>query len=202
MLAPMDLTAQTFALNRYVYLPQILAAPARQFLYDYSCKLAASGRMKPGDDHVAGSPAAYGDPFMETLLDRLTPYMESVAGLELYPTYAYLRIYRAGDILTPHKDRPACEVSLSLCLGCDGEQPWPLWIEGPNGSTPVALAAGDGLLYRGMECRHWREPFPGSRAVQVFLHWVERHGPCAEWRFDKRPSLNVLPEHLKGMLLF
>jgi hypothetical protein len=36
---------------------------------------------------------------------------------------------------------------------------------------------------------HWREPFQGSRLVQVFLHYVDRNGPYADQRFDRRITL-------------
>jgi hypothetical protein len=45
------------------------------------------------------------------------------------------------------------------------------------------------LLYRGIECPHWREAFEGDRQVQVFLHYVDQKGPLADWKFDKRPVL-------------
>jgi hypothetical protein len=59
---------------------------------------------------------------------------------------------------------------------------WPIWIEGPNGTYSVDLEAGDGLLYRGTECTHWREVFEGQRQTQVFLHYVDQHGPHTEWK--------------------
>lgn len=51
------------------------------------------------------------------------------------------------------------------------------------------LEAGDALLYRGIECPHWRTHFEGDHQAQVFLHYVDQQGPCAEWKFDKRDSL-------------
>lgn len=193
----MNSTAESFAENRYVALPALVSAAAVRFFCDYACKLAAGGKMKAGDATVPGAPAVHGDPFLDLLLEKLTSRIEGISGLDLFPTYSYVRVYRRGDSLPPHTDRPACEVSLSLCLGLEADRPWPLWIEGRSGPVAVSLAAGDGLLYRGLECRHWREPFDGQRMVQAFLHWVERRGPCAGWRFDKRAGLTPFPEHLK-----
>ena len=33
----------------------------------------------------------------------------------------------------------------------------------------------------------------GEWAAQVFLHYVDRTGPHAGWKFDKRPSLAAFP---------
>ena len=61
----------------------------------------------------------YGDIAMETLLLAVQPKMEKETGLSLYPTYAYARIYKNGDILHRHKDRFSCEISTTLNLGGD-----------------------------------------------------------------------------------
>jgi hypothetical protein len=73
---------------------------------------------------------------------------------------------------------------MTLCLG--GDLRWPFWLEGPNGIVKLELSPGDGLLYRGIECTHWREAFEGTRLAQVFLHYVDQNGPHADWKFDKR----------------
>ena len=44
-----------------------------------------------------------------------------------------------------------------------------------NKTTGVNLAIGSGLLYRGTELEHWREPLPkGQRAIVCFYHFVEK----------------------------
>jgi hypothetical protein len=53
------------------------------------------------------------------------------------------------------------------------------------------MAQGDAVLYRGMEKHHWRKKFKGEWQAQVFLHYVDADGPHKEWKFDKRPSLNL-----------
>ncbi len=128
---------------------------------------------------------------MEALLEALRPRLERLLSLSLFPTYSYFRVYKRGDALARHTDREPCEISLSLNLGLLPEQPWGLWIEGPKGADQVELCPGDGLLYKGIERPHWREPFAGEQAAQVFLHYVDQAGPYAHWRFDKRPSLGA-----------
>ena len=85
------------------------------------------------DAQVPNSYAKYADRLMETLLIKTIPVMEQKTGLKLIPTYSYCRLYRKGNILKRHKDRPSCEISTTLCLGGD---PWPIFID-PTGSNNV-----------------------------------------------------------------
>jgi hypothetical protein len=141
-------------------------------------------------DKTSPALSSAGDVFTDGLLVDMLPGAEELSGLKLFPTYSYFRVYRRGDVLGKHTDRKSCEISLSLCLGYESEKPWPLMVEGPEGSSAVELAPGDALLYRGIECPHWREAFDGERNAQVFLHYVDQNGPYAEFKYDKRPDLS------------
>ena len=149
------------------------------------------GFLRKGDGQVPHSPADYGDPVTDQVLADLVPVLERQTGIKLYPTYSYFRVYKKGDLLKPHRDRPACEISLSVNMGQRPATAWPLWIEGASGIHAVKLKPGDGLLYYGVECMHWREKFAGSHLVQVFFHFVDRTGPYREWKFDKRKKLST-----------
>jgi hypothetical protein len=160
------------------------------------------------DQQVPNTYSHYADMVMETLLVKMLPVMASETGLDLVPTYSYARIYKHGDILKRHKDRPSCEISTTLNLGGD---PWPIYIDGtgadnvideqrniikPNApeGTKVLLEVGDMLVYSGCELEHWREPFEGNICGQVFLHYNHRNGLFADKnKFDKRPLLGVPP---------
>jgi hypothetical protein len=185
-------TAAVFERNRYVVLPSLLKPPSLNQFYGYACKRALTARMVSGDEQVKGTPSAYGDFIMDGLLGSLQPDIEVACGFALFPTYSYFRVYKRGDTLAKHTDRPACEISISLCLGFEERKSWPIWIEGPNGTSLVEMSPGDALLYRGMECPHWREAFDGERQAQVFLHYVDQNGPNVEWKFDKRSSAAIL----------
>lgn len=141
---------------------------------------------------------------MLALLWGLTPRMALVAGCELLPTYAYLRLYRRGDICRVHGDRHACEHSLSLTIAYAEDRPWALSVGArrldrpgpattedfgtePYGSVP--MHPGDAVAYQGTHHRHGRlEPNPNSWSAHLFLHWVDRAGPYADQAFD-RPAL-------------
>jgi hypothetical protein len=181
-------SASIFERDRYIFLPSLLNDPALTQFYRHARNKAQSGKMSLGDAQTPGTPSSYGDLMMDGLLNTLLPEIERGSGLKLFPTYSYFRVYKGGDVLARHVDRPSCEISVTLCLGFDAEKPWPIWIKGPNGATPVSLQAGDALIYRGIECPHWREKFEGNSQAQVFLHYVDQNGPCAEWKFDKGAS--------------
>ena len=158
------------------------------------------------DQQVPNTYSHYADMVMETLMVKMLPVMAKETRLELIPTYSYARIYKKGDILRRHKDRPSCEISTTLNLGGD---PWPIFIDGtgsnsvideykqihkPNApkGTKILLDVGDMLVYSGCELEHWREPFEGTTCGQVFLHYNHVNGPFAEKnRFDKRPMLGL-----------
>lgn len=193
----MPITQETlaeFAERRYVFVEKLVSEEDRKALYQRARARAETATMK-ADKTVPDTPAAYADPAMEDLLVRLHPRIEEITQLELFPTYSYFRVYKRGDTLQRHTDRFACEISVSINLGFDAAVPWPIWIEGPYGRSRWELNPGDAVIYRGIDCPHWREAFDGESSVQVFLHYVNQHGPQAEWKFDKRWRLGTMPMH-------
>jgi hypothetical protein len=158
------------------------------------------------DKQIPNTYSIYADPVMETLLMKVLPRMQDETGLNLIPTYSYARLYKQGDILRRHKDRPSCEISTTIHLGGDK---WSIFID-PTGSdnvvdefkqihkpnapkgNEVLLDIGDMLVYSGCELEHWRESFQGEVCGQVFLHYNHTNGPFAEKnKFDKRPMLGI-----------
>ena len=158
------------------------------------------------DKQVPNTYSIYGDCFMETLMMKVLPIMQERTEMTLVPCYTYTRIYKKGDILKRHKDRPSCEISTTLHLG--GE-PWTIFLD-PTGANyvvdeykqihkpnapegiPITLEVGDMLVYSGCEREHWREPFEGEYCAQVFLHYNNIDGPFGtQNKFDKRPLLGI-----------
>jgi hypothetical protein len=145
------------------------------------------------DKQVPGAHVKYSDLIMESLLLKLQPVIEENTGKKVYPTYSFYRIYRPGDSLHPHKDRPSCELSITISLGYDyknSEKKWPIYVEG----NAYILEPGDLVCYRGVDLEHWRDTLEvpeGSWHSQAFLHYVDSEGPYAEWKYDKRESLGL-----------
>ncbi len=188
-----EATSEAFKKTGYAVIRGLVTKPALSFLYNYALKSARHGSLTSGDDLIPGTPCRYADPFMESLLEMMVPKVESITGLGLFPTYSYLRVYKNGDVLKRHRDRPACEVSVTLSLGFQAEMPWPIWLEVDGEARPTILEPGDALLYKGIELPHWREPFTGEHSAQVFLHYVNQDGRNAEWKFDQRAGLATTP---------
>ena len=141
----------------------------------------------------------YCDVAMETLAQQFAPRLSKKVNMDLHHQYTFARVYKHGDELFRHKDRPACEISCTLNLGGDE---WPIFIDGSGGynneGTKLILNPGDLLIYRGCDLEHWREPFEGDRVVQVFLHYNDRNGPFKDScdRYDAKP-LPALPAYFR-----
>ena len=137
------------------------------------------------DDQIPNTYSIYGDPAFDTLLMKVLPIMKRETGLEVVPTYSYARLYKHGDELKKHKDRPSCEISTTINLG--GES-WSIFLEG----TEILLNIGDMLIYEGCKLEHWREPFEGENCGQVFLHYNNVNGPNNDINiFDGREKLGL-----------
>jgi hypothetical protein len=203
--------AVSYELANFVFNYFLLKRDAAAFMYQNNIIYDNGMFGTWGDTQIPNTYSHYADPVMETLLVKMLPVMARETGLQLIPTYSYARLYKNGDILRRHKDRPSCEISTTLNLGGD---PWPIFIDGtgadtvideykgiikPNApaGTEVLLEVGDMLVYSGCELEHWREPFKGQVCGQVFLHYNHVNGPFAEKnKFDGRPLLG-LPSFVK-----
>ena len=165
------------------------------------------GFGKWGDEQIPNTYSVYGDMFMETLMMKVLPIMQQRTDMNLVPCYTYTRVYKKGDILKRHSDRPSCEISTTLHLG---GAPWTIFLD-PTGQKsvideekqlirpnapkgiPVDLEVGDMLVYSGCELEHWREPFEGDNCAQVFLHYNNLDGTFGtQNKFDKSPMLGVV----------
>lgn len=188
----------SFKKNKYIVLKSVINFELADFIYSYFLlkrkvaeTLFNSRYISPftnyfgtwNDPQVPNTYSHYSDIVMETLLVKVLSAMEKNTGLKLNPNYSYARIYKKGDILKRHKDRPSCEISTTLNLGGD---PWPIYLE-PDPSKgketnegyitdntkgiKIDLNPGDMLIYSGCILEHWRESFEGENCAQVFLHY-------------------------------
>ena len=153
--------AISYELANFIYNYFLLKRDAVKHLYDNNITYDTGILGTWTDKQVPNTYSHYADQVMETLLMKVLPKMQQETGLQLIPTYSYARLYKKGDILKRHKDRPSCEISTTLNLGGD---PWPIFIDGtgadnvideyknihkPNAppGTKVLLDVGDMLVY-------------------------------------------------------
>ena len=133
----------------------------------------------------------YADALFESLMINKKEVLEKETGLELFPTYSFWRMYTHLADLSFHKDRPACEISVTVNLG-GSEEPWPIYME----DTPLELKPGDAAVYLGCEVVHGRHEFQGDWQAQCFMHYVDKNGPHKEWDKDKRVCYGINNENM------
>ena len=168
----------------------------------------------PLEGQVEGSLACYTRPQYNSIHSGIRLKLEKIIGRKLSNTYYYDRFYFAGQGLALHADRPACEISVSVHISTNYEECWPLWIKTPDTYTDkhknivkehgearsVCLNAGDGMIYKGCERPHWRDPLPSRHTGnyfirklgqkddtfyhQVFFHYVLTDGERAQCAND------------------
>ena len=173
------------------------------------------------ETQVEGSLARYWHPQYRDIHTGIRLKLERIIGRKLYNTYYYDRFYFDGQELKRHADRPACEISVSIHISTnlpDDTKEWPFKIKTPDTYTDeskntvlvpgevhyAVLHPGDGLIYKGCERPHWRDPmpFPAPRKRdwflkkigkynkkeyyyhQIFFHYVLQDGQRAEHAWD------------------
>jgi hypothetical protein len=202
-----DYAADGAALVRGLVPPELCNALLRQFQREIDPEERGLAAAMTGSSLlVRDVPELYGFAWspLVTFLWGLTPTIRAITGLDLVPSYDYLRLYREGDLCRVHSDRPSCEHSLSLTLDYSDGEVWPLEIgetaipeplkhvtddfEG-DGYRRFEMQPGDGVLYNGVHRRHGRiTPNPNGWSAHLFMHWVLRGGAFADHAFDQRPE--------------
>jgi len=168
-----------------LFVPNFISQEQAQVLQKEFSQIEKTGAYVK-DGQAPNSPAIYNfKPFLELLCQK-TPEVSVLIEESGLPTYTYARTNKNGEILARHRDRPACEISLTMNIGGDAD--WGIGIQKPNGEEiNLNLNQGDAMLYLGCIADHWRnQPFTGQNYSQVFLHYVRSNGPCAWAYFDKR----------------
>ena len=191
----------SFKEKNYLLLKNVISKDLVEFLSSlfklneevtYRNKKSSKQELKFNDQQVYSSFAVYGAFWSETLLLKLKPLVEEVVEKSLYPTYSYARIYYRGASLPCHRDRDACEYSVTLTLKVDGED-WPLFLRDVQQTYKVIIEPGDILIYKGIELSHWRDPMPWNtnEVYQVFLHYVDADGPSSGLKYDGRTFIGM-----------
>jgi len=178
-------------LSNFLHKYLVLKAKASRDLWDKGHSILGWGRFD--DPQMPNTWSNYADTAMEVLLSDTKSILEGITGEALIPTYSYVRVYKKGDILERHIDRPSCAISCTLNIGGD---PWGIHIKDYEGNEhSTILNPGDLLTYRGDKLEHWREAFEGNVCSQVFLHY----NPISEGEqnlYDGRSGIGMMPSNL------
>tara|TARA_B100001063_G_scaffold108065_1_gene100788 strand:- start:4807 stop:5520 length:714 start_codon:yes stop_codon:yes gene_type:complete len=167
----------------------------------------------PVESQVEGSTSRYWHPQYRKIHSGVRKKLENIIGRKLYNTYYYDRFYYPGQSLAKHVDRDACEISVTVHVSTtlEGEDAnWPVYIKTPDTyidkkktaivipgeEKSLVLKPGDGMVYKGCERPHWRNPMPGeNKSVfgkkfepyyhQIFFHYVLQDGHRAHCAWDR-----------------
>lgn len=177
--------------NNYLFIPSFITKEQAHSLATQFKDHCEIFKIK-GDPQAPNSSAMYNFlPFVQLLVSKI-PHVNELLGETVLPTYTYARVYKNGSTLERHRDRPACEISLSLNLKKDID--WNIWIQKSNGEeVELNLNPGDAVLYLGCQTDHWRNKFEGEEHIQVFLHYVRANGPKTWAFFDKLQQQEPTP---------
>jgi len=148
----------------------------------------------PVEGQVEGCLSRYWHPQYRRMHSLVRKKLEEEIGRKLYNTYYYDRFYFPGQALTLHADRDACEISVTVHISTnlpDDLKDWPVKIKTPDTYTDETkqnimvpgeersciLNAGDGMVYKGCERPHWRDPMPSppSRKRDWFLKKIGKY---------------------------
>ena len=195
----MSTIVEKLAENKYVHLPDFLDQDNCTQLTK-ELHLLVESNQTTKDTQCPKSEAIYGAAVFDKLLEDLLPYFETATGKKLLPTYSYARLYKQGEKLKVHVDRPSCEISATITLGLEGGS-WSIFMgnKDKSESAEIKMGVGDAVLYQGTKVHHWRKRFKGTWQAQVFLHYVDADGPHKHHVFDKRESLTKFKVTFQNM---
>ena len=173
----------------------------RNFLDPHLVKFLASYYRRGGVDKVGvtstdwTSRNAKGDACADTLMYMIRSAVEENTGLELLPTYSFMRDYKKGDTLGRHKDGAANQVSFNVCIARDID--WELGFGDGETETLVVMEPGDAVIYQGFNLDHWREKYQGKSQIQVIVGFIIKDGEFDAHKFYGRPEPLYIPTSVK-----
>lgn len=190
----------SFSKDKYIRIEKIIPEDTAKLITQYAL-FDMLNDFNPATGGILGVPGThhrYSDNLTESLLIYLQPVIEKYTDKKLIPTYSFFRVYKPGDILPDHTDRPSCEISVSVTLGfkynnVNDDYRWSLHTYVGDEKRYLKCDTGDAIIYKGCEITHGRDKFEAgeySYHVQVFLHYVDANGPFSkEYMYDKRPAI-------------
>ena len=178
--------------NGYEVVNNFITPSFADYLKNYFTLIAENGECIEGDYQAPDSHCIYGDPAFDTLMVMTSSIVEEKINRKVIPQNSYARIYFKNSILKEHLDRPECEVSVTLSLGGEYDNLWPICIKDYEDRTNcIELDKGDAMIYYGHDLKHWRNKFDGVSQYQLFFHYVYADGKYKELLFDGRENLGL-----------
>lgn len=186
-------TAKQFRAHRYLFLKGMLPPPLLEYLKVYYAVLLADNYFSH-DSQCPSSLSLGCDPALDAVLEWIRPEVGRLVGFPLAPTYSYTRRYAKGEALARHRDRAACEISVTISIQIPKRAgPSIMYLKPPHAKeAKVEMLEGDGCIYAGTEVEHWRNRFRVGGYIQLFLHFIARRGlHFPKLLFDGRERLGT-----------
>jgi len=164
-----------------------------EYLKVYYAILMANNRFWK-DRACPSSLSLGGDAALDAVLEWIQPEVSRLVGFDVVPTFSYTRQYAKGEVLARHKDRAACEISVTVSVQIPKEAgPSVVHLKAPKlKKTKVEMFEGDGCVYAGTEVEHWRERFRIGGYIQLFLHFIAKSSSSyPKLMFDGRECLGA-----------
>lgn len=208
-------SSESFKAQGYLYVPAVLTKEQCEYIVNRIWNLQKLGKFQY-DSQCPISEAFYSDIEFDKLLITLAARFSEITGYKLWPTFSYARIYRPGETLKWHYDRPSCEISSTVTLEYDADSNWPIYfgnalnrdsksekeweeykkhmkdltdengVSSDKSGVPYTIEPGDGMMYMGEIRPHWREKFTGKWHIQIFFHYIDSNGKYRHLKLDGR----------------
>lgn len=127
---------------------------------------------------VPGGEWCNSDPLIMAVGRALEPEVSRLIGRRAWMSFGGINIHYRGVPTVRHRDMGFYRYLVSWPVICDTTDPWAIHIERPS---PTGDAADDvfhntsparALLFAGHDVQHWRDPYPGGRAVSFFMRYT------------------------------
>lgn len=178
----MKMASDRFNSVRHEYLPNLLTSDE---VTDLGDKMHVEFDRQTITNHFARGPVKmiYEPVSAKSTSEKICKFLQNYLNVELCPTFWYSTQYYHGAFMLVHRDRPACEISVSLNIS--GDLPWDLYVKDKNDQVHgYKTPPGDAVLYSGSELLHWRTHYEGQCYTQAFFNYVVKDGPNAKFSYD------------------
>lgn len=171
--ADADAAHAAFAQHKYALVRALLPSRLARTVRAWLAHLLRKERREPGSaasfQPKSGRWELHPEPLSTLLNCLLAEWASAATGEDLVPTYPFPIAYERGGSIHPHLDVEDNNISLTYQVAIrPAGAVWPLYFLDPRGADltaldasdahALALADNDGVLYRGPQLVHWREP--------------------------------------------
>ncbi len=188
--------AEELSERQFVQIDKLLTRETCQLLSKRIQILQSAEKLKKCDQ-CPDSQWVYEDACYAEVHKLLSEQLSGLLGIELIATFNAVRLYTHKANLPKHRDRDACEYSLSVPIDYSGNELWPLYLadnEQDEQGHSVSLKIGDGVMMQGANLYHWRKPLKNQWQIQAFFFFVDATGEFKAHAgdiIDKYPKENL-----------